>query len=750
MRKRSNHSPIPREVLPAMFAPSLLLSAAGCGLLAIVVSLAGFTFPMTVLAAAEVDFANDIVPIFTKLGCNSGACHGAAIGRGGFRLSLYGGDPDRDYESVVRELQGRRVNLSRADDSLILLKPTESIAHGGGYVIEDGDESAELLLRWISQGARNNRQRQLEYLEITPHRHLFQKVGESLDLRATAHYSDGSQADVTRWTVFTPEDNSAVEVDPETGSLTVLRRGRHIIVARYLSSVVAVEALVPLTDHSVDLSNEPIHNFIDEEILSTLEILALPVSPLVDQPTFVRRVTLDLTGRLPSPPPLQERDSNLQMPHADASSQAQRQELIDGLLQSDAFDQYWTFQLAKLLRIAPQPTDRDGMRAYHAWLSQQIRDNVGYDRLAAELILATGDSHLNGPANFYRTLAGPREQAEFFSELFMGSRLRCANCHNHPLDRWTQDDYHGLAAIFAKIEGGKVVRLNAAGELIHPRTQEPAIPRIPGQTFLSGAALEDGRTQLTNWLIDGDNPYFAKAIVNRIWKQLMGRGLVEPVDDFRDTNPATHPRLLDLLAADFVAHGYDLRHTLRLIASSSSYARSSQATPANRDDDRFYSHALRPPLEAEVLADAIADVLGVSEIYGELPRGTRAVSLINPKTPSTTLDVLGRCGRDESCEQSTGAAGGLTQKLHLFNGGLLNARIGAPGGRLDKLLSNGRDSLEIVDYFYLTALNRHPTGEELEYWKVQLRSVHTALARQELLEDFVWSLVTCSEFVHRY
>ena len=293
------------------------------------------------------------------------------------------------------------------------------------------------------------------------------------------------------------------------------------------------------------------------------------------------------------------------------------------------------------------------------------------------MILATGDSHQIGPANFYRTVDGPREQAEFMSELFMGARLRCANCHNHPLDRWTQDDYHGLAAIFAKIEGGQVVKVKPSGEVIHPATRDQAIPRIPGDRFLS-ADISDGRVELANWLTESDNPYFAKAIVNRLWKRMMGRGLVEPVDDFRSTNPATHPDLLTKLADDFVAHGYDLRHTLRRIALSATYARSVNALPRNTADDRFYSHALRKPLEPEVLADAISDVLGVPDKYGDEPEGTRAVSLFDPNTKSDALDILGRCAREASCESSTGPIGGLPRKLHLFNGALLNARIGAP------------------------------------------------------------------------
>ena len=429
-----------------------------------------------------------------------------------------------------------------------------------------------------------------------------------------------------------------------------------------------------------------------------------------------------------------------------------RKDFLDELLASEEFTEYWTLQLAKLLRLrVPKAANAAGAEAYHGWLSEQIREGVGYDQIAKQLLLASGDTHEVGPANFYRSVDGAREQAELVSELFMGSRLRCANCHNHPLDRWTQDDYHGLAAIFAKLETREVVSINPRGKVIHPRTLEAAIAKIPGEAeFLrpdaKADAAEDIRGALVDWLVDKDNPYFAKAIVNRLWKSMMGRGLVEPADDFRATNPATHPRLLDKLAEDFVAHGYSIRHTLGRIANSATYARSANATLENKDDDRFYSHRIRESLEPEVLADAISDVLGVHEEYGSQPKGTRAVALVNPKTPSTSLDVLGRCGREGSCE-SAPVAGGLPQKLHLLNGDLLNARIRTPAGRLQRLLATEKSALEIVEEFYLVGLGRKPTKIEESFWAQKLEGLKTIEEQGAFLEDFVWGLLTSTEFV---
>lgn len=690
----------------------------------------------------RVDFENDLIPIFTKFGCNAGACHGAAAGRGDFNLSLFGGNPQADYKAIVRQFAGRRINFMRPEESLILLKPTAQTQHGGGQVLNENGEGAQLLLNWIQQGARYETLRHLQHIEIAPQKHIISNLENPIPLHATAHFSDGTTENVTRWTVFTPEDTSAVDIDTATAVAKVRRRGRHIILARYLTEVVPIEFITPLNEVPISdethTPSESAETSIDGEIRKLLSTLQLPLSPAADDATFLRRVTLDLTGRLPTPAAvtafLADPDTN------------KRETLIDALLDSDEFNEYWTLQLAKLLRIHAEGGNTQGAFAYHQWLAQQIQEGVGYNQIARSVILATGDSHQVGPANFYRTVGSAGEQAEFMSELFMGARLRCANCHNHPLDKWTQDDYHGLAAIFAKIEAnGQMIKVKPSGTVIHPATREAAIPRIPGDRSLS-TDVTDGRTELADWLTDADNPYFAKAIVNRLWKALMGRGLVEPVDDFRATNPATHPELLTELAHDFVAHGYDLRRTLKRIARSDAYARSAKTIPQNATDDRFYSHALKKPLAPEVLADAISDVLGVPDTYGNEPEGTRAVSLFDPNTESDALDILGRCARESSCESPTQTTDGLQRKLHLFNGDLLNARIGAPESRLDKLIATGKSPMQIVNAFYLAALNRHPTETEQQFWAQHIDSNATANTQRATLEDIVWSLLTCNEF----
>ena len=694
-----------------------------------------------------IDFKNDLIPVLTKSGCNAGACHGAAVGRGGFKLSLYGSNPAADYDAIVRQSQGRRVNLVRPEQSLIALKPTEQIEHQGGLVIGEDSDAAMMLARWIREGAGDASTRELRRVDITPQKTVLPRVGDSTSFQSIAHYSDGSHRDVTRWTIISAEDDSAISVDAELSTATAKRRGRHVLVARYLDQVVPVEVIVPLNDAPASADrvvSVGSNNFVDKQISDVLQTLRIPASAQLRDAAYVRRLSLDLTGRLPG---------SIRTPSArDAIEQSSdRDALIDALLQSDEFVEYWTLKLARLFRVRSQDQRRDGngdntaLFTYHRWLKEQLRRNTPYNELAQALITASGDTRKVGPANFYRTVGGAREQTEFFSELMMGSRLRCANCHNHPLDRWTQDDYHGLAAIFARVEQGPVIKPKPSGEVIHPRTLEPAQQRIPGEDSLA-ADVDDGRSALAQWLTSRDNPYFAKAIVNRLWQNMMGRGLVEPVDDFRATNPATHPELLTQLAEDFVNNGYDLRHTLRMIAQSDAYARSADSLSENSDDDRFYSHALRRDLEPEVLADAISDVLGVADRFGETAAGTRAVSLVDPSTPSPTLDVLGRCDRKESCETIGTDRGGLAEKLHWLNGKLLNERINSKGSRLAKLINTDQTPIDIIGEFYRVALNRKPTKKESAFWSGQVAEQGSTRQREEFLEDFVWSLLTSEEF----
>lgn len=680
-------------------------------------------------------FDTEIIPVFTKAGCNSGSCHGAAAGRGGFRLSLFGGDPRMDYEAVVHALEGRRINLARPSESLILLKPTGVLKHGGGSVLSDDGPGAKLLADWIAAGAPRGSTRKLTHFMVTVSRAVVETDNAEVSLRAIARFDDGPDVDVTAWTVFTSSDPAAVEIKGTDKSIGVVRRrGQHDLIARFLDRVEPLRITRPLGDKTVNLSNESTANLIDEEIIRTLAVLRMPVSPQANDAAFLRRLRLDLTGTLPTP---EEVDHYLK-----DTSAKKREALVDRLLKSDDFADYWTLRFSRMLRVHSLPDDKQGVRTYTNWLRSAINDGMPLDKWAKELLTATGDTHETGPANFARMVGDARGQAEIVSRVFLGARMQCANCHNHPLDRWTQDDYHGLAAVFAKIERGRIVKFGTRGAVTNLRTGEAAIPRIPGLRDLDGDG--DPLIGLSEWVTKKDNPYFARAMVNRLWRAMFGRGLVEPVDDLRATNPASHPKLLDRLAEDFVQHDYDLRHSLRLIALSRAYGRDQSPVEGNEADDRFYARSYRRNLEPEVLADAIAAVTGVSQAYDGQPPGTRAITLFDPLTPAPSLDVLGRCNRVATCEENA-VGGGLPAVLHRINGELLNAKIVDKNGRLTKLVAEKKSDRDLITDFYLRGLGRKPSEMELTTWHARIDKAGSD-GRLACLEDFVWGLLNSREF----
>jgi len=695
----------------------------------------------------SVDFDTDVLPVLTRAGCNAGACHGAAAGRGGFKLSLFGGDPAADYRAIVQDFEGRRVNLARPDRSLLLLKPTWELDHEGGQRFETGSPQAALILEWIKSGAprtagqaSSGTPRRLAGLSVEPAQTTVDSVPATIPLAVTAHFSDGSTRRVEDAAVFTPADPASSEVDAR-GHVKVVRPGRHAIVVRYLTDVVAVQITAPHPNQPQDPASQARNNWIDDEINSSLAALRLPPSPRADDATLLRRVTLDLTGRLPTP-------EKVRAFLADKSSGKFAAE-IDRLLASPQFAEYWTYKFARWLRIRTGPNDAEGTKAFHGWLRKQIESGRPLDRWVAELITAQGDSHELGPANFHRNAGDARAEAEYVTESLLAIRLRCANCHNHPLDRWTQDDYHGLAAIFARLDRGQFVALKTSGEVIHPVTGEAAIPRLPGERFLPPA--DDNRPALAAWVTSGTGGRFAKAQVNRLWHSLFGRGLIEPIDDLRDTNPASHPELLDRLADDLVAHQYDLRHTLRLLANSAAYQRSSRPLPEAQSDDRFYSHALKRPLPPEVLLDAVCDAIGIPAEFGkerqELPPGVRAIGLYSPHMASEVLGPLTGCSNTKQCSatgDSSASLDDLAVQLHWINGQLVNSRLDDSWHALAKLAYSKASTKELIEEYYLRTLSRLPSEEEQAFWQKQLGGD----SRVERCTDFAWSLLSCREFVN--
>ncbi len=696
-----------------------------------------------------VDFDTQIIPILTRQGCNRGSCHGSAAGRGGFRLSLYGGDPAADFRAITWELGGRRIHRADADRSLLLRKPTEDLEHGGGYVLDADSEAAMLIRRWIAQGARRLQRRRVERVEFSPAHLRVERAGERVALRATAYYDDGSSEDVTRWTAWTTVDDTAVRLDLEQHTVQVERPGRHLVLARFLDVVAPLEIILPYgrstsRNPSIDgtasakgqaVQRHPIDRLVEERLAE----LGLKPSEVVGDYAFLRRVSLDLTGRLPSVDEV--------VAFAGDLDRDKRTVWIDRMLDSEEFTIFWTYRLATWWRVrAPgrgRSRDVIAAQAFQQWIRESLEQRTGLDEMARQLVTATGDSHVHGAATFFRLANGPRELAEVFSETMMGVRLRCANCHNHPLDQWTQDDYHGLAALFAGVQAGRVVRDRGHGEVIHPRTSLPAVPRIPGEA----APVTGGRQQLASWLTAPENPYFARAMVNRVWAALLGKGLVEPVDDMRRTNPAVNERLLEWLSQAWKDHAYDLRWLVRTIVTSDTYQRrwNPKATAV---EQRMGASASARPLAAEVLADALADVTGVAWKFEGHPDQTRAIMLADVEMPSRALDILGRCDRKGTCQGAAPKVSGLARTLHLLNGDTLNRLVGDRQGFLHRRLESGVSDRDLLRECYLRALSRPPTSSEEGHWLKLLTETEggSEELRRAAWEDFWWALLCSREF----
>jgi hypothetical protein len=684
-----------------------------------------------------IDFDTEVMPVFTRQGCNAGSCHGAAIGRGGFKLSLLGSNSKLDHHAITRQLEGRRINLTRPDRSLLLLKPSEQVGHEGGLAMRDDSASYERIQRWISEGAYRSGIRQLVKLTVSPRQTTLPQPESSVSVSVKATYNDGSTSDVTQWTVFQATDPDAVSIAEDTGTMTVHRRGAQVVIARFLDRVLPIRLTIPMRDQEPQTGTEFIENNpIDRFINTQLRRLRLPASPAANDWAFLRRVTLDLTGRLPS--------AEAAIQYAADPSDNKRQQTIQKLLQSESFADYWALKWANDLGIDSKQLQPKGAQAYHHWFKKQLNLNTTWDRMVIEMLTKSGDSFENGAVNFLRSAGSPGELAERTSRAFMGVRLQCANCHDHPLDHWQQDDYHGLAAIFAKLNRQRIVEVSERGEVTHPVTGQAAVPRIPGRRFLTNA--KDGRTELAEWLTSTDNPYFAKAMVNRIWQHLMGRGLVDPVDDLRTTNPATHPELLQWLADDFVNNGFRIQHTIKTICNSAAYSRDSTPISGNETDVSFYSHALPKPLEAEVIADAITDITGIPLQFNDaaLPR---TVTLTDNRMAIPGLDVLGRCDRESACGQAEISAS-LARSLHLINGELINQRLTATDGRLARLMRQITSHQELLDLIFLETLTL-PNVSKQTYWQEELDKLKDAspAAQKTFFEDVLWGLLTSRAFM---
>lgn len=695
-----------------------------------------------------VPFLTGALAALSKNGCNSGGCHGAPSGKGGFALSMVAFDPESDKVTLTRDFFSRRINRAEPESSLLLRKPLMETAHRGGMRLSKEDEAYVLLRDWIRQGCRFDEPQTPKVTEIhvgPEARRTLQWPAHTQQLRVSASFSDGSTRDITRLALYSSSDENVATVDAH-GLVVSSARGQTAISVRFLDRVETCHLtfIRPVSGFAWN-GPEPA-NAVDQKVFDQLRRLQIPASPLCSDSEFARRSSLDVTGLLPKP---EDTRAFLQ-----DSSPDKRAAWIEKLLESADFARFWAFRWGDLLRISPTTVSEPGTHKYHDWLVRTWEDNLPYDQFARALLTAEGSTLENPPANFFRTTANTAEATEMTAQIFLGARIQCAKCHNHPFERWTQDNYYGMAAFFERIQRRKGNRANEMvlfsarkGETTQPRTAKTMKPWLPVRGELDLPAEADRIPAFIDWLTHPENPFFARVEANRIWWQLMGRGIVEPIDDFRDSNPPSNPELLDLLAQEFVRSGFDRKKLIRSILNSKTYQLSSRALEANREDDRLFSHARRQLLSAEQLLDAVCQVTGQPERYASLPQGTPATQLPAPQPSNLFLVAFGQPPRQSSCACERQNQPNLTQALQLSNSQTVENRLrNGEGAFIKKLLSENKPDTALISDLYLAALCREPSPPELQH---AVDYLARRPDRAAALGDVVWSILNLREFIFR-
>jgi len=710
-------------------------------------------------------FRNHVESVLSKQGCNAGACHGARAGQKGFRLTLFGFDVDADYTYLTRQAVGRRIVPTDPGRSLILTKPTGLLPHKGGVRLEPGSLEYRVLAEWIASGVPGPKadDPQIVRLEVLP-KYSRQALPATQQLVVLAHFSDGHVEDATRWSKYTSVHGTVAGVD-DRGLVTIAGAGEAAIKVWYLNHNAMAFLTVPYANQ---LSPEmfaaaPRRNFIDEEVLTKLQALRVPPSPRADDATFLRRAQLDTIGTLPT---ADEARTFL----ADTSAD-KRDRLIDSLLARPEFVDYWTYKWADLLLISGQRLRPKALEAYYQWVHKSVAENKPWDQFVREIVTATGSTYDNGAANFYALHQDPEDMAETVAQGFMGLSINCAKCHNHPLEKWTNDQYYAFANLFSRVrakgwggdyrsgDGLRIVYSDTQGELIQPSRGAPQPPSpLDGQP-LAFDATDDRRLAVAAWLTAPENPYFTRAIVNRVWANFFGVGLVESVDDLRLTNPASNEELLNAGASFLVDHKYDLKELMRAILQSETYQRDSQPLPENKADERFYSRYYPRRLKAEVLLDAIAQVTAVPTDFktatpdsrkpgAAIPTIKRALQLTDSYVDSYFLETFGKAERLITCECERSSEPSMTQVLHLYNGETVNKKLAAAGSAAEKAAAQ-TDNTQIVEELYLAALSRLPAATEREPLIVELSAAKPE-DRRQTIEDLYWSVLTSREFLFNH
>jgi hypothetical protein len=694
-----------------------------------------------------VSFKNEALAALSKAGCNAGACHGSPSGKGGFRLSLRAFDPPLDILTLRSEFFGRRTNSLKPSESLLLQKPLMEVAHGGGRRLTKGGPAWSALHNWIGEGLQIDKPdtRSLTRIEILPKKRVLRDASDRQQLSVNGYFSDGSVVDLTALTVFTSSNESVASVD-KNGLVEKTGRGETAILGRYLEGMATADVTFLEEVPGFKWSNPPENNFVDTHSFSKLKQLQILPSEVCTDEEFLRRAYLDLAGRLPQIDETQEFLAN--------KAGDRRAKLVDSLLDHDDFAEFWTLKWSDILRSNSKKLTTTGVHKFQRWVYNGVRTDVGLDKLAHELLTASGSVFENPAASYWRASRDPNDATETTAQLFLGIRIQCAKCHNHPFEKWSQDNYYGIAAAFTRIgrqKGAKpdeeIIHVTRSGEIKQPRTGKTMKVHLLLTGDVDVPADQDRRRVFADWLVSPDNPFFAKAAVNRIWGHLMGRGIVEPVDDFRDSNPPSNAVLLDSLAEQFAKNGFSRKWAIRTIMSSRVYQLSSKKNDFNADDEIYASHATPRLLSAEQLLDAICQVTDVAEKFKGLPAGTRAVALPDPPTDHYFLKVFGQPQREMACQCERSSESNLSQALQMINGPTVHNKLRADNGRIHQMVKGGKKDEEIITTLYLAALSRNPVEAELN---ASRKHIAGSTDRMLALEDVGWAILNSKEFLFQH
>ena len=706
--------------------------------------------PVTVKNGAihEITFLRNVLPIMNKVGCTAGTCHGAAKGRNGFKLSLRGYDPEFDYQSLLYDMSGRRFNRAAPAQSLLLAKPTQEVAHGGGLQIEHGSPYYDTLFTWISAGVPFGDPAidKVERLEVVPSEIFMHGPEREQQVLVVAHYPDGSVRDVTREAHLTSSNTESALIR-EGAVVKGLRQGEGALLVRYEGKFLAVPMTILNPATGFSWKDLPRHNYIDEQIDTKLKRLKIQPSPRTSDAEFLRRVSLDLTGQLPSTKRIRQFVSE--------KSSDKRSRIIDELIDSEAYIDHWTLKWGDLLRSNSKFMGTKGVWIFREWLRQSIAKNKPYDTFVQELLTSKGSTFENPAANFFRVGRTPQETMEATTQLFLGVRMVCAQCHDHPFEKWTQNQYFQMSAFFAPIgirpgfqSGEEIVYLKRYdNQLEHPKYGGTVEPKylVPSHNSTDFSAVTDPRQPLSEWLTSKENPFFTRAIVNRVWSYFFGRGIIEPVDDIRASNPPVNNPLLTALALDFTEHDFDLRQLMRTIVNSRTYQASLQSNQWNTGDTINFSHRLPRRLTAEQLSDAISVATGSHFEFPNVPKDFQASQLPDPHVGMDDfLDLFGRPQRELPCECERKNEMSLPQAMNLINGPTLANAVADPEGRVAKLILGGANNREVTDELYLATLSRLPN--EAEY-KVSEKHLKDSGSRTGGAQDLLWALLNSNAFL---